>query len=466
MKYLIPFVLLFFSAYTYAQVKIGDNPNTIDPASILEMEDTNRGMLIPRMTTVQRDAISSPPNGLQVYNITTNTMDVYRGDQWESIAYETPAASSVYVYSLDDLPTPSGGAISLDANTAYIFRGFVDIGSNYLNLNGATLLGLDAPRDGVTSTVNGAILRSTDASVFMRDFTAITGSPATKGYDFSDATGTKFCNLFSGCSVVGPGSVGTVSGFEAVTITKNLWDCADGIKVTGNMGKFACVTTFITNLTSGAGIEFLSGLVIDDIDLSNNYFIYNGQSGVKLSASAQVDRGRLTTNMFRGVGTVLDGLTPYDIGWQMSQNTNIPNTVSYGNIYMTGNATETNLPSNDTYEKIAGTTSSVKLLKFESNSPNRLTYKGNEDIVANVFITLTASSPSQNDDFALAVAKNGSVISIPSISTSALINKQSFSLTFETQVDMSTDDYLEAWIKTTSNASDVTVTDLQFRVRD
>jgi hypothetical protein len=133
---------------------------------------------------------------------------------------------------------------------------------------------------------------------------------------------------------------------------------------------------------------------------------------------------------------------------------------------MTGNATETNLPSNDTYEKIAGTTSSVKLLKFESNSPNRLTYKGNEDIVANVFITLTASSPSQNDDFALAVAKNGSVISIPSISTSALINKQSFSLTFETQVDMSTDDYLEAWIKTTSNASDVTVTDLQFRVRD
>ncbi len=464
MKYLIPFFLLFLSAYTYAQVKIGDNPNTIDPASILELEDTNRGLLIPRMTTTQRDAISSPPNGLQVYNITTNTMDVYRNDQWESIAYETPDASSVYVYSLDDLPDASSGAINLDGNTVYIFRGYVDIGSNYLNLNGATLLGLDAQRDGVTSDVGGAVLSSSDVSVFMRDFTVVTGSPNTKAYNFIDGTGTNFCNLFSGNSVVGPGSVGTVSGFEAVTVSKNYWSCSDGIKVTGTMGKFACFNTFITNISSGAGIEFLSGLVVDDIDLSNNYFIYSGQTGVKVSG-ATVDRGRLTTNMFRGVGTVLDGVTPYDIGWQMSQNTNIPNTVSYGNIYMTGNNTQTDLDNNNQFYKIEGTTSDLKLLKFESSN-NRLTYKGNEDIVANVFITLTAKAPSNNDDFAVAIAKNGTVISSPSISTATLTNKEAFALTLETEVDMSTDDYVEVFIKTTSGANNVTVTDLQFRVRD
>jgi len=465
MKYLIAFSLLFLSAYTYAQVKIGDNPNTIAPASILELEDTNRGVLIPRMTTAQRDAISSPPNGLQVYNTTTNTMDVYRDDQWESTAYAAPDASSVYVYSLDDLPNPSGGAIVLDANSVYIFRGIVDISSNYLDLNGASLEGLDPQRDGVSSNVVGAVLRSTDESVFMRDFTVIPLSGSTKAYDFSDATGSKFCNLFSGNSVVGSGSVGTVSGFNAVTITKNYWNCPDGIKVTGNMGKFACVTTFITNISSGAGIEFLGGLNVDDIDLSNNYFI-TGQTGVKLNAGAQVDRGRLTTNMFRGVGTILDGVTPYDIGWQMSQNTNIPNSVSYGYIFMNDNNTPTNLPSNDTYYKIEGATSSVKLLKVESNTDNRFTYKGKEDIVANVFITLTSSGNSNNDEFTLAVSKNGNPIANPSISTSTLINKQSFTLTLETQVDMSTDDYIEAFIKTTNNASSVTINDLQFRVRD
>jgi len=36
----------------------------------------------------------------------------------------------------------------------------------------------------------------------------------------------------------------------------------------------------------------------------------------------------------------------------------------------------------------------------------------------------------------------------------------------ETEVDMATNDYIEAVIKTTTSNSTVTITDLQFRVRD
>ncbi|HET8860877.1 hypothetical protein [Marivirga sp.] len=473
MKYFLSFTLLFIVFSVHAQVKIGANPDSINPASILEMEDTTRGVLVTRMTTSQRDAISTPPNGLQIYNITTNTMDIYRADGWESTAYSKTDESLVYVYSLDDLPAPSAGGITLDANSMYIFRGIVDISPYYLELNGASLRGIDPVRDGVLSSVSGAVLRSTDVSVFMQDLAVIPMSGSTSAYDFKDGTKTKFCNLFSGNSVVELSGipslgVGQVSGFLAATIIKNYWSCSDGIKVAGNMGKFACSFTLVTNLTTGAGIEFLNNLVVDDIDLSNNYFIYPDQIGVKLNPSAQVDRGRLTTNMFRGNNiNVLNGLTPHDIGWYMSQNTNIPNTRVYGYIYANANAnTSTNTQPNNTFVKIEGVTSSLKLLKFESDTNNRLTYKGKESIGANIFITVTGKAPSNGAEFTIALSKNGTAISNPNHSTGAMVNNQTFTLVLETEVDMATGDYIEAVIKTTTGDMTVLITDLQFRVRN
>jgi len=470
MKSLLAFAFLFVIICAQAQVKIGNNPDTIDPASILEMEDTTRGILVPRMTTAQRDSIASPPDGLQVYNITSSTMDVYRLNQWEQSAYTRPNKKLVYVYSLADLPDPSGGAITLDANSMYVFQGIIDITPYYLELNGANLRGIDPARDGVSSTVGGGVLRSSDVSVFLQDVVVIPLSASTMAYDFKDGTGTKFCNLFSGNSVVEVGipslGVGKISGFKAATILQNYWSCRDGLKVDGTIGKFTCGYTFITNISSGAGIEFLSDLVVDDIDLSNNYFGYSGQSGVKLNAGATVDRGRMTTNMFRDVGNVLSGLTAYDIGWGMYQNTNIPNTRAYGYIYTNASATSTATTPNNTFVKVNGTTASIKLLKFQNPANNRLTYKGKEAIVANVFIAVTGKSPANGADFTLAVSKNGTAFPNPNHSTGVTVNNQIFTLVLETEVDMITNDYIEAVIKTTTGHSSVIITDLQFRVRD
>lgn len=471
MKSHLTFALFFLNLYVYAQVKIGDNPNTIDATSILEMEDTTRGVLFPRMTTTQRDSISSPPNGLEIYNISTNTHDIFSSDRWKSIAYKNRDENMVYVYSLDDLPSPSGSSITLDPSSVYIFRGIVDISPYYLELNGANLLGIDPARDGVASTVGGGILRSSDVSMFIQNFATVPLSGSTQAYDFQDNTGTKYCNLFSGTSVVEVGipslGVGQIKGFRAVTITKNFWDCTDGLKVGGTMGKFASAFNFITNISSGSGIEFLNDLNVDDVDLSNNYFIYNGQTGLKVGALAQIDRGRLTTNMFRGVGiTELDGVTSNDVGWYMSQNTNISNTQPYGYIYMNANTAQTITSPNNTFVKINGTTTSLKLLKFESNTANRLTYKGKENLVASVFITITGSSPANSADFSLAISKNGTVITNPHHRTGSMVNNQVFTLVLETLVDLSKDDYIEAVIRTTSNHSPITITDLQFRVKD
>lgn len=218
---------LLIGATSTAQVGIGTA--TPDASSILDVVSESKGILVPRLTEAERDAITTPAESLVIYNITNNTFEVFVAGVWKALSYEdSPNAhlsNLVYVYSIDDLPAPVSNEITLDATKMYVFSGIVDISPNFITMNGAGLRGTDPQKDGVMSTVSGAILRSVDTSVFIQDFSVRIPTPGTKAYEFSDATQTKFCNLFSGCSVVEyvPSlGVGNVSGFEAATFVKTI----------------------------------------------------------------------------------------------------------------------------------------------------------------------------------------------------------------------------------------------------
>lgn len=60
----------------------GTNP---DNSAKLDVSSTTMGFLPPRMTTTQRDAISTPATGLMVYNTTTNKLNFYNGTTWEEV---------------------------------------------------------------------------------------------------------------------------------------------------------------------------------------------------------------------------------------------------------------------------------------------------------------------------------------------------------------------------------------------
>ena len=55
---------------------------TVDSKSVLDLQSTTKGLLPPRMTGTQRDAISSPTTGLVLYNSTTNKLQCYNGSSW------------------------------------------------------------------------------------------------------------------------------------------------------------------------------------------------------------------------------------------------------------------------------------------------------------------------------------------------------------------------------------------------
>lgn len=57
---------------------------TIAASAILQADSTTQGFLPPRMTTVQRVAISSPAEGLEVYDTTLHKLYVYDGTIWQA----------------------------------------------------------------------------------------------------------------------------------------------------------------------------------------------------------------------------------------------------------------------------------------------------------------------------------------------------------------------------------------------
>jgi hypothetical protein len=61
---------------------IGGTPNA---NAILDVASTTKAFMPPRMTTTQRDAISTPTEGMVIYNLTTHVLDFYNGTAWGAV---------------------------------------------------------------------------------------------------------------------------------------------------------------------------------------------------------------------------------------------------------------------------------------------------------------------------------------------------------------------------------------------
>ena len=68
----------------YQFVSIGTSSDPVASAA-LDVVSTTKGFLPPRMTTTQKNAISSPASGLMVYDSTTNKLCCYNGSTWNDL---------------------------------------------------------------------------------------------------------------------------------------------------------------------------------------------------------------------------------------------------------------------------------------------------------------------------------------------------------------------------------------------
>ncbi len=94
-------ILLFAILHLYtirinAQVGIGNN--NPDSSSILDIKSSNKGILIPRMTSTERKNITSPANGLLVYDTDNECIFSYSTSNvaWKSLCPTDQAFSPVF----------------------------------------------------------------------------------------------------------------------------------------------------------------------------------------------------------------------------------------------------------------------------------------------------------------------------------------------------------------------------------
>lgn len=77
--------VLFLLSVGFAQAQVGVGTTLPDSSAALDVTSTTKGLLIPRMTTTERNAIATPATGLQVYDTTTNSNWYYNGTAWTAV---------------------------------------------------------------------------------------------------------------------------------------------------------------------------------------------------------------------------------------------------------------------------------------------------------------------------------------------------------------------------------------------
>lgn len=89
----ILFTLLFFfsTPCLKAQIKMGDHPLQIDPHAIFEIESDSQGILISRMSLEDRERAfkKNVPNGLLIFNSTSNSFEFYDQEKQQWIPLQT-----------------------------------------------------------------------------------------------------------------------------------------------------------------------------------------------------------------------------------------------------------------------------------------------------------------------------------------------------------------------------------------
>src|SRR5688500_4847420 len=72
------FVILMMPAFS----QVGIGTTSPDTSAILDLSTTTRGLLIPRLTTQQRNVIDDPASGLMILNLDDQCIDIYDGTNW------------------------------------------------------------------------------------------------------------------------------------------------------------------------------------------------------------------------------------------------------------------------------------------------------------------------------------------------------------------------------------------------
>ena len=248
---LFSILLLLVSVPAFAQIGIGTKTPAASAALEITSSSNNKGILIPRISATQKDAIVGPAEVLLIYQTTAPTgFYYYTGTSWKSMAIQTDLANKVDKVDGKDLSTN-------DYTTVEKTKLAAITGSNTGDQTSITGNAATATKLAASKNINGVAF----------DGSADINAPAAA----ETLTGTTLKSTVTGSSLT---SVGTLAN---LTVTNPIAG-----SVTGN----AATATNLTGLTSSvATLNNLSGVNTGD----QTSITGNAATATKLAASKNIN---------------------------------------------------------------------------------------------------------------------------------------------------------------------------------
>lgn len=475
--YLIASMLL--GSMGYSQIGIGTT--TPSSTSALDIQSTTQGLLTPRMSSTQRLAISSPANGLLVYD-TTLTAFYY---------YDTPTTSWIKVSggkdnrlnyklirSTDVLATVlaaeklAGGNTKylLDPATLYEINGTINVDLP-IELNNAYIIGLDSGEDKLVKASGDLFTGTSGGSI------RVLTLQATSGNVFNIASPAPSQSLIlRDCIVTASANVGKIQNFALVFVSiVNYVGNANGIIYqdigrlllsnaawfNNNAGKYETLVGSFNLVTKQGGFSEVTG-ANTGFDVSANPVI-TGDAVIE----STVFSGALTS------GKYINGYSPAPYaGFNFNNNWSIisPGVTTEGDSQATGTVylnqsgttqVNTGYPSSiNTGSKITITSGlSANLFRTSSTQTNRITYVGKKgrifQVVAGVSFDAIIPALTTNTEYSFYFVKvPASGANESQVASESLIDTNSgFIQSFQVQgaVYLNAGDSVELWYKRLNN---------------
>ena len=110
------FLIYQFIGTSAQNVAINNDGTAADISAALDIKSTDKGMLVPRMTSAQRTIIASPATGLLVFDTTTGSFWFYNGSTWS----ELTGGDSKWVSVGNNIQNNNSGSVGIGAaNSSY-----------------------------------------------------------------------------------------------------------------------------------------------------------------------------------------------------------------------------------------------------------------------------------------------------------------------------------------------------------
>lgn len=362
----------------------------------------------------------------------------------------------IAIQSVGDLePFLDDDKYVLPPNRLVMLNGTINLDDKYIELSEGTVLRGWANAT-IISTNTGGIIRCSglEENVILREFSVV--APAGQCLDLSGPI-TNQLNLFF-LGLLG-NKAGTIEGFDVQAIKSCFIDCEDGITLKGTTNKFFFDGSVFYGITAGnSAITLDEGLDASTADIITSFFKFDDGTCITAESGYEVGEGKIRGSLIDGTATPLDGLSPADIEWTMTDNTGVRDSRVAGHLSL-DTEVETVISDSETPVKVAGETEPSDLNERFDHSDNRLTYKGQAPVLVNAYSSFTVDS-GNNVELTFFLAKNGSVVTKTKAILKVGVGNDQRTGFVGGILEMETDDYVELWAQNNDNTANFTCTSL------